>query len=93
MMEFIAWDKEYKRFIPWGYDTREKGCFTAPVNPSFPSFQYISKKDIEDNKIYADSSIVEFSYLLTTDEHYYVRAYFTWDERDLRYILVYHVCI
>tara|TARA_R110000868_G_scaffold93996_1_gene259803 strand:- start:174 stop:557 length:384 start_codon:yes stop_codon:yes gene_type:complete len=41
---------------------------------------YIGLKDVEDNKIYADSSIVEFEYIKS--KH---KGYFTWNNKTLSY--------
>ena len=63
MNEFIVWDKEDKKFEST-YDISQDGdlifCGEYVDNSRCSVHQYIGKKDINNKKIYADCSIVEF---------------------------------
>ena len=50
----------------------------------------MSCKDIEDNKIYADSSIVEFDFLEELHKTIKLRGFFTWNDIELRYEIDMH---
>ena len=98
-MEFIVWDKKSKEFmntitdIEIVFQESLVNGFTVIKNYPYDCesldadiFQYIGKTDINNKKIYADCSVVEFSYI-NCDEEHIVKAYFTWDEEYLKYIL------
>lgn len=63
-------------FNPDGDDYNQ--CFRREIN--IKTFNYIGKTDIEGNKIYADSSIVEFVYRNNNS-----RAVIKWDDIQLTY--------
>ena len=76
MYEFVVWDKNLKRFEDLNCTWLEFGLEVEPtlVNSGAVGYEriattnisvhnYIGKKDINDEKIYADSSIVEFEAL------------------------------
>ena len=103
MNEFIEWDEEKQKFQePLG------SCFLN-INEWFSTYkryekpsrftihQYIGKTDDtpEQNKIYADSSIVEFNYVdklqPTTDDksnNKTIRGYFKYCNESLRYYII-----
>jgi hypothetical protein len=92
MNEFIVWDKMTNNFVDlkefenqvfidcngqinwFSFEGMSNKCITLD------SFQYIGKKDINDKKIYADCSIVEFE-----RENIGYRGYFTFDKDMLFY--------
>lgn len=95
MTEFIVWDKVLKYFMDddlniskdgelirlnkWG----ESDCLDID---NLSVHNYIGKKDSNDNKIYADSSIVEFVFKDSkTSENVKLKGFFTWNDEDLRY--------
>jgi len=91
MNEFIGWNELDKKFIDM-----EDLCFVhcgsynsflldalTQEDYHIKLFNYIGKTDIEGNKIYADSSIVEF--MMSGDKK---RAYITWDDIQLMYDFV-----
>ena len=68
MNDFIVWDKHQNRFTDRYVNIRPDGTLwklTRSVlvpckDTRYEVFNYIGKKDINNKKIYADSSIVEF---------------------------------
>lgn len=107
MNEFIVWDKSDKRFYPlYSYSVgnklikplvKIKGKDFKILNEECQIFNYINKKDINNKKIYADCSIVEF---ILKDEAIFADftgrkptiwneikmiGYFTFNDEDLRY--------
>jgi hypothetical protein len=62
MNEFIVWDKLNKEFLTTGFSINPLGgCYnTRDIKMDCSLHNYIGKKDINNNKIYADCSIVEF---------------------------------
>ena len=99
MNEFIIWDDgiltfaeamEDKTpsggFVPFDYIIKCDGYLKGALYGKYPSFKYIGLKDINNKKIYADSSIIEFTYIdLKTKENVKLQGYFTWNDEDLRY--------
>ena len=57
------------------------GTITEPYDRPLLRYPYIGKTDIEGNKIYADSSIVEFS----TNDLGWQKGYFSYNENGLNY--------
>lgn len=102
MNEFIVWDNLEEEFIDEEYIARYSGgiLFKADIDNEvidllldekddknrYIPFDYIGKTDINGEKIYADSSIVKFEYIPCDKEHI-VKAYFTWDDEYLKYII------
>lgn len=109
MKECIFWNNEDNKFINWeeASFTKDKGddfiIVMKEIDPIFSegrlydSFDYIRLNDINNNKIYADCSIVEF---ILKDEVKFVDftgrkptiwneikmiGYFTFNVEDLRY--------
>ncbi len=82
MNEFIVWDKVNKEFgrISEAGTISEWSWDECTSNNDYTLHQYIGKTDINGNKIYADSSIVEFNIL---DSKY--RGFFTYNSARLRY--------
>jgi len=92
MNEFIVWDNEKEKFVELTHnavltiDNKLIACSRQEI------FNYIGKTDIEGNKIYADSSIVEFCFftddgdgnMIFNGKHI---AYFSFDEVELVYFL------
>lgn len=74
MNEFIVWDKDCKDFLN-DFDRKKlsikiiEDCKDLGNMARFTFHQYIGKKDINNNKIYADCSIVEFEYKDTSDKY------------------------
>ena len=69
MNEFIVWDEKFKKFVDTDniiMDLKSgglKGIYGGlGYVDTWKLFNYIGKKDINNKKIYADSSIVEFIY-------------------------------
>jgi len=91
MNKFIVWDEDEEKFIPFKdvEFSKDAGDDFLIVHKDigggirsgriFDTFDYIGKKDINDKKIYADSSIVEFEW----DGKYL--GYFSFDKEELRY--------
>jgi len=96
--EFIVWDDTRKRFVERGdviYSFYGETRLTAIPNEmeytdkdiefnKFNIFSYIGKTDINNKEIYADCSILEFTYFSSSgwvDEV----GYFKWDDENLRY--------
>lgn len=96
MNEFIVWDEEKKEFYEYSnrfHAARADGVliednlgFEEEDRERFTPYFYIGRKDINDKKIYAECSIVEFSYICC-DEEFIIKGYFTWDEEYLKYII------
>jgi len=96
MNEFIVWDKRSKCFIldDKGFDRFEmymdgtlhyyQNCHDGDGfgSEDYESFNYIGLKDINDNKIYADSSIVYFKEPYNGSE---LKGAFTWCNETFRY--------
>lgn len=86
--EFIGWSKKDNKFLD-----KDDLCFVEMgsyssilldvlngTNKDVNIFDFI-KKDTTGNKIYADSSIVEFNWVTK-----YI-GFFQWDEDNLRYVI------
>ena len=87
MSEFIVWDKEYKYFTK-EYTLASDGeiCYSGRCiqeSPILSIHNYIGIKDINDNNIYADSSIVEFVDLARNK----LVGYFRFNKYALRYYI------
>lgn len=94
MNEFIVWDSEYNKFISWedvAFTKDKNDDFiiimkeideTTSEGRNFQTFNYIGLKDINNKKIYADSSIIEFR-----EDKDLGYGYFTYDFIKLRYII------
>ncbi len=87
MNEFIVWDKQDKEFredylVSGDLDLSYIG--TDVSNYRCTVHQYIGKKDINNKKIYADCSIVEF-WFDNGKERVFLKGYFTYNDIDLRY--------
>jgi hypothetical protein len=91
MNEFIVWDKKSKIFH---YAYIARGILHHDRLVDFTNnlevFNYIGKTDIEGNKIYADSSIVEFSIFKDNDLEIFpdketMKGYFTFNSNSLSY--------
>jgi len=86
MNEFIVWDKVIKKF--WDYENIHEGDRPSLGNDNV--FAYISKKDINNKKIYADCSIVEFAHRYVKDDYSHdciLRGVFTYSEDKLCYVI------
>ena len=97
MNEFIVWDKRSKCFIlnDEGFDRFEmymdgtlhyyQNCHDGEGfgSEDYESFNYIGLKDINNNKIYADSSIVEFEHRM----HGKCRGVFSYSNTELAYLI------
>ena len=83
MNEFIVWDEENKEFYDdWVFFDNDGGdLYVADINNechdphavenvNLKAFWSIGKTDIEGNKIYADSSVVEFDFRLFDEDQY-----------------------
>ena len=101
MNEFIVWDKHRNIFTDKYVNIRPDGTLwkltrNKLVNckdSRYEVFNYIGKKDINNKKIYADSSIVEFEiYIVNTDYtedvEYTLNGVFTYNYDELRYEIV-----
>jgi hypothetical protein len=98
MKECVFWDSEDSKFINWEEVsfTKDKGDdFVILIKEIdhiyssarlYDSFDYIGLNDINNNKIYADSSIVEFT---ASGSHGYtqLKGYFHFLKEDLKYII------
>ena len=90
MSEFIIWSNELKQFSEslTLKEMLKDICETWDVYEveECDYFEYIGLKDIDDNKIYADSSIVEFT---ASGSHGYtqIKGYFHFSKEDLKYII------
>ena len=86
MSEFVVWDKSNMEFFTTPYYTiNSKGNLVDHMGLKVNSkeyFNYIGLKDINNKKIYADSSIVEFKY-----DGEMLRAFFWYSKIELLYIL------
>ena len=95
MHEFIVWDKEKKEFLKdvrvdmngdlYPMDDMAEENFSIDCN-KITAHQYIGKTDINDNKIYADCSIVEigFSWQESKDR---AKGFFQYDKAGLCYVI------
>ena len=96
MNEFIVWNKRSKAFIRGNdFKINHKGVLVDFMGLRVNSksfFNYIGKKDINDKKIYAESSIIEFEWReslkldLMPTEH--VKGYFYYNKNTLSYRLI-----
>ena len=95
MNEFIVWDDIRKVFLDDDDDfsLQQDGCLIrgyypegspAYANDDFSYFNYIGKTDINDKKIYADSSILKMTISDEDGEHNH-KGYFTYNELLLCY--------
>ena len=101
MNEFIIWDDEDNKFIIWEnvVFTKDKDddfiIIMKEIDPivsegrNFKSFNYIGKKDINNNKIYADSSICEIAIKHRTDGNRISIGYFVFNLEYLRHEVVF----
>lgn len=85
--EFIVWDKYNKKFTNKNFilaNGRFEDDFYEHevINELFSFHQYINKKDINNKKIYADCSIVEFEYEVGNAKHI---GFFYYNEYTLGY--------
>jgi hypothetical protein len=90
--DFIVWDERSHRFLEINeFAIRKEGKLillkdgritdvVATFGGRYKLFNYIGKTDTEGNKIYADSSIVEFGYNGKNN-----KAIVTWDDIQLSY--------
>ena len=88
MNEFIVWDKEEKEFIREFASEVYEPLNDLLANDSYDFLLYIGKTDINNKKIYADSSIVEFEFVdekLQNSHH--VFGYFYFNKTELKYWL------
>ncbi len=87
MNEFIVWDKNIGDFdkdnfvITSGGEVLEMSCENAGADFYTKAFQHVGKKDINDRKIYADCSIIEF--ISNENDRYIVK----WNKDKLNYSL------
>lgn len=81
MNEFIVWDNEENIFIENFASEVYEPLNDLLSNKSYDFLPYIVITDINNNKIYADCSIVEF------DDGLKTKGYFTYIPEELRYIL------
>ena len=86
MNEFVVWDNNSKVFIDF-WELNDSLIGMLNKDELLP---YIGKKDIEDNKIYADCSIFEFILETPSVEsqsmcYKTLRGSFTFNDEDLRY--------
>ena len=83
MNEFIVWDKTLNCFH---FDERVKfeDGVLSPICKDYTLHQYIGLKDINNKKIYANSSICRVNYFSSSDwiSDY---CYFSFDDENLRY--------
>ena len=96
MNEFIVWDDEDNKFICWedAVFSKDKNddfvIIMKEIDPTlsegknFQTFSHIGLKDINNKKIYADSSICRVNYFSSSDwiSDY---CYFSFDDENLRY--------
>jgi len=78
--EFIVWDEARKSFI----DYEAINEFNKPSLKDINVFAYIGLNDIDDKKIYADCSIIEFEFG-TGGEYHKMTGYFSYNNQTLRY--------
>ncbi|WP_373069883.1 hypothetical protein [Sulfurimonas sp.] len=92
MNEFIVWDEKQKKFIQPSREivmTTKDGLLKG-INggngfvEQWKPFSYIGKTDINNKKIYADCSILEFK-MYGTKSVVSVKGYFYWSCEKLRY--------
>lgn len=85
MNEFIFWNKHYEKFFDdltiSGINVNE----ALEENEDWIALPYIQKDDINNNKIYADCSIVEFRN--NKDLGYLGYGYFIYNTKDLKYMI------
>jgi len=96
MNEFIVWDKKSESFrqiikidfvnIYFQLESESSDDYKVNLN-DLTTHTYIGKTDINDKKIYADCSIVEFEY---NDDvfSYQATGYFTYDSEIASYVLI-----
>ncbi len=86
MSNYRIWDNQFNSFCKSSdmrmnlHNGNVHGKFSEGNCPKMEAFQYIGKKDIENNKIYADCSIVEWEH----QEQKY-QGYFNFNKKYLRY--------
>ena len=98
MNEFIAWDNEDNKFISWEdmVFTKDKNDDFIVImkeideilseGRNFQTFNYIGLKDINNKKIYTDSSICRANYFSFNNSDWISDyCYFSFDEENLRY--------
>ena len=94
--EFVVWDNKDNKFVSKNelrYFNIFKVLFDKP-QPRWSLCFYIGKTDIDNKKIYADSSIVELKkteripYRRNEHEIDILTGYFTYSETELRYKLI-----
>ncbi len=90
MNEFVVWDDYLKEWalvpnMPIGEETDR---LVLLDNGRYAYHQYTGKTDINDNKIYADCSIVEFELYIGDTESETLNAYFKYNTDDLRFELI-----
>lgn len=88
MNEFIAWNNGTNGFRPM-----VDGAFISggKINPCYNHeiFAYIGKTDIEGNKIYAESSIVQVKITYDYGETFDIlKGWFRWNSEGLNYELI-----
>lgn len=84
MNEFIAWNNKTKKFTDWSTIRKFRNFEKLLSLNHVDLMQYIGKTDINDKKIYAESSIVEF---LFNDGTVYTRGYFVFNKKFLSYFV------
>jgi len=92
MNEFIVWDKRKNCFNDELLLDKDGHCFGLSGIDNdivylrledYTIHRYIGIEDINNNKIYADSSIIEFEHLKKQ-----IKGYFWFDKYELRYKIV-----
>jgi len=99
MNEFIVWDRENKKFVEnltdyyldkdcllWKEECSKYECDLIIATDCI-CFPHIGKKDINNKKIYANCSIVEFKHITTYGCSYIRQGYFTFDNDLCCYII------
>lgn len=89
-MEFIIWDKEAKEFIyPCLYWFEENliSDIEDLEHSEYELFMYICKTDINNKKIYADCSVVEFYEINKAIGVHKKHGFFKYDKERLRYMV------
>lgn len=98
MEKFIVWNESTKEFDIESYKyvldcngrllerSKNNNSSVLYFDNNLKHFFDIGLKDINENSIYADCSIVELTYKdFSTSENVVLQGYFTWDDEDLRY--------
>lgn len=86
MKSLIAWDKLMSNFenIESKSDISFLGSYLNNTN-RYDIFEHIGLEDINNNKIYADSSILKVNYFSSSDWISDI-GFFCFDDEDLRYV-------